>query len=514
MTELTRDKLNQLRRFAGVPQDYAPERKQTTVTEDIFPGMSQILRGGKHKFYLVTEAKKDSDLGDVLAEVDFRALTNIIRGAGDKGTKNWELFPHTMQNDALNLARERLAGVTETVGYGMQANNPDSVPHPNDDEIRVSLEQQEEDDFEPATNICPDCEGGEHPPAVGKCKRCGGEGEVFESKKVTCQTCDGEGVSNVGNSATVQKCPDCKGSGKVLAESKKAKPDFADIDDDGDKKESAKKAAKETKKEENEEECEEKNECVKCNGCEECEEECVCKEEQEEVKECACGCDPAKCKCPADCKCGCNAVEEQEEVKECACGCDPAKCKCPADCKCGCNAVKESMGYHTDDNYPLTHVDSEQPHNVDASYETIWDKPEENEEDYQMNNDDQKIKVPAKILSELKRVIGEVTKESEKSKPRDEDRASYYEDTAEALQIVHDELSKKTVQGLKQAQYLSQRMMNVQRALMPDTVWKFLVDGGVKRSLKSYMNAVKEPVTGKPFDVVDIETLNKNTHTQ
>lgn len=499
MTELTRDKLNQLRRFAGVPQDYSAKRKQTTVTEDIFPGMSQILRGGKHKFYLVTEADKDSDLGDVLAEVDFRALTNIIRGAGDKGTKDWELFPHTMQNDALNLARERLAGVTETFGDGMQANNPDSVPHPNDDEIQASLEQQEvtdvcsycggrpgydagcsmcnEDDFEPATNICPDCEGGEHPPAVGKCGRCGGVGEVFEGKK--------------------------------------AKPDFADIDNDGDKKESAKKAAKETKKEENEEECEE--ECVKCGGCEECEEECVCKEEQEEIKECACGCDPAKCKCPADCKCGCNAVEEQEEVKECACGCDPAKCKCPADCKCGCNAkeeVKESMGYHTDDNYPLTHVDSEQPHNVDASYETIWDKPEENEEDYQMNNDDQKIKVPAKILSELKRVIGEVTKESEKAKPRDEDRASYYEDTAEALQIVHDELSKKTVQGLKQAQYLSQRMMNVQRALMPDTVWKFLVDGGVKRSLKSYMNAVKEPVTGKPFDVVDIETLNKNTHTQ
>ncbi|KKK78352.1 hypothetical protein LCGC14_2844410, partial [marine sediment metagenome] len=70
-------------------------------------------------------------------------------------------------------------------------------------------------------------------------------------------------------------------------------------------------------------------------------------------------------------------------------------------------------------------------------------------------------------------------------------------------------LSKKTVQGLKQAQYLSQRMMNIQRALMPDATWKFLVDGGVKRSLKSYMNAVKEPVTGKPFGVVDIETLNK-----
>ncbi len=422
MTELTRDKLNQLRRFAGVPQDFTAERKQATVTEDVIPGMSQILRGGKHKFYLVTEVtEKDSDLGDILAEVDFRALTNIIRGAGDKGTKEWELFPHNKQNDALNLARQRLAGVTETFGDGMQANNPNSVPHPNDEEIQASLEQQEEDDFEPATNICPDCEGGEHPPAVGKCERCGGHGEIYEAKKAAKKDFDG------GDKVESSKVESSKEEHKGVVD----------------------KAIK--AKEENEEE----KECDKCAGCEECEEVCTCDKE-----------------------------------------------------------VKESTGYHTDDTYPLTHIDSEQPHNVDASYETVWDKPEENEEDYQMNDDDQKIKVPAKILSELKRAISEVTKESEKAKPRDEDRSSYYEDTAEALQIVHDELSKKTVQGLKQAQCLSQRMMNIQRALMPDDVWKFLVDGGVKRSLKSYMNAVKEPVTGKPFGIVDIATLNKNTHTQ
>ena len=453
MTELTRDKLNQLRRYAGVPQDFTAERRQTTVTEDIFPGMSQILRGGKHKFYLVTEADKNSDLGDVLAEVDFRALTNIIRGAGDKGTKEWELFPHNKQNDALNLARERLAGVTEQTGDGMQANNPNSVPHPNDEEIRTSLEQEE--DFEPATNICPDCEGGEHPPAVGKCERCGGEGEIFEGKK---QKPDFADIDKDGDKKESAK----KAAKEANEEQEEVKPDFADIDKDGDKKEPAKKAAEEAK------------------------------EEQEEV---------AKKDYDKDGKIE-SSEEEHKGVVDKAIKKSKGK------------KVKESMGYHTDDNYPLTHVDSEQPHNVDASYETIWDKPEENEEDYQTNNDDQKIKVPSKILSELKRVISEVTKESEKAKPRDMERANYYEDTAEALQIVHDELSKKTVQGLKQAQYLSQRMMNIQRALMPDATWKFLVDGGTKRSLKSYMNAVKEPVTGKPFDVVDIETLNKNTHTQ
>ena len=82
------------------------------------------------------------------------------------------------------------------------------------------------------------------------------------------------------------------------------------------------------------------------------------------------------------------------------------------------------------------------------------------------------------------------------------------------MQIVHDYLSEKTVQSLKLAQVFSQRMMNIQRVLMPDVVWKFLVDGGVKRSLKSYMNTVKEPVLGKPFGTVPIATLNKNTHTE
>ena len=398
---MNRHNLNILRRCAGVPQDFSskPEVQPETVTEDVVPGMSQVLRGGKHKFYLVVEAGKDSDLGDVITEVDIRALANIVRGAGSANTKEWELFPHNKQNDALNLARERQAKVgaevTEGLAGGIGSRSADSVPIPSTEEINTALDEDEEvcgycggrpgydagckeckqveeqeENFEPATNICPDCEGGEHPPAVGKCERCGGEGEVFED------------------------------------------------------------------------------------------------------------------------------VEAKEEVVEAE--------------------VDESMGYHTVDVNPLTHTDSAQPQNVDTSNsgDTVWDKSEENEEDYEMTDDDQAVKVPSKILSELKRVIGEVTRESEKAKPRDFERANYYEDTAEALQIVYDELAKKTVQGLKQAQYLSQRMMNVQRALMPDSVWKFLVNGGETRSLKSYLTAVKEPVLGKPFSNVAISSLNKNTHTQ
>ena len=57
-------------------------------------------------------------------------------------------------------------------------------------------------------------------------------------------------------------------------------------------------------------------------------------------------------------------------------------------------------------------------------------------------------------------------------------------------------------------------MMNIQRVLMPDSVWKFIVNGGAPRSLKSYLSPVKAPVLGKPFANVPITTLNKNTHTE
>lgn len=415
--KLDKQKLNSWRRCAGIPQDFSADPRP--ITEDRVPGISQILRGNKgdQLFYLICGADKEDDLADVMTEVDFPALANIIKKANN--TAQWELFPHSQQNEALNLARKRLAMVTEMVGVGASSRAMDNVPAFGSEEDIEALELEEVDvdeEFEPATNICPDCEGGEHPPTIGKCERCDGHGEVFEAKKET-------------------------------------KPDFADVDKDGDKKESAKKAAKDAK------------------------------EEQEEASVCD-KCDKDPCTC-----------EEQEEYEE----------------------VKEGAHYHADDSYPLTHKDNDLPHNVDASGETIWDKPAEIKDDHLPVNDTTKIKVPSKILSELKRVIDETKAEAEKAKPRDFDRAHYYEDTAEALQIVHDYLSEKTVDGLKRAQYYVHRMMNISRALIPDTVWKFIVNGGVSRSLKSYVNDVKEPTTGKPFSglgIVNVETLNKNTHTE
>ena len=170
--------------------------------------------------------------------------------------------------------------------------------------------------------------------------------------------------------------------------------------------------------------------------------------------------------------------------------------------------LDESMHYHNDDNYE-THVDHPtQPANVTAPYDTVYDTPEfeEEEEDYEMANDDEKITVPANVLSDLKAVITDCEGEAEKAKKRDNfERHHYYADTAEALQIVHDYLAMKTIEGLKRAQLLSHRMANVSRHLMPDHVWKFIVDGGKKRSLKDYVNDVKEmgyPIEG-PRNTLD-----------
>lgn len=171
--------------------------------------------------------------------------------------------------------------------------------------------------------------------------------------------------------------------------------------------------------------------------------------------------------------------------------------------------LSEAMHYHTDDNYPHSHVQHpEQPINVTAPYETVFDAPEfeEEEEDYQMANDTTPVKVPAKILTDLAAVVGECKAEAEKAERRDDhERKHYYADTADALQIVHDYLGEKTVEGMKRAQLLSHRMANVSRHLMPDNVWKFIVDGGEKRSLKDYMHDVKDmkfPIEG-PRNTLD-----------
>jgi len=165
--------------------------------------------------------------------------------------------------------------------------------------------------------------------------------------------------------------------------------------------------------------------------------------------------------------------------------------------------MDESMHYHTDDSYPETHADAKhhaEPITNPSEYDTVFDKPEieKPEEDYEMANDTTPVTVPANVLKDLKTVIDDCMEQAKKSQAQDQsERRYYYEDTAKALQIVHDYIGWKTVEGLKRAQVYSQRMANVSRHLMPDHVWKFIVDDGQKRSLKDYVLDVKKyPIVG------------------
>ena len=104
-----------------------------------------------------------------------------------------------------------------------------------------------------------------------------------------------EEAQSPAQKAAFAKMLAAKNGGKDDAvEEAKAKPDYADIDGDGDEKETMKKAAKDKKVEENLQKAQEEIDELK-----------------EELKEdCSCG-HGSDCDCGPDCKCGCNAVTEE-----------------------------------------------------------------------------------------------------------------------------------------------------------------------------------------------------------
>lgn len=104
------DALTKLKILAGLKIDDA-EYIKGLIAEDVTPDIAgPIKSGGKHLFYLVTNATPNSTMGDVISEVDTIALAQIVIGAGASAPKKekWELFPHHLQKDALELAKSRL----------------------------------------------------------------------------------------------------------------------------------------------------------------------------------------------------------------------------------------------------------------------------------------------------------------------------------------------------------------------------------------------------------------------
>jgi|TARA_B100001105_G_C22399182_1_gene448450 hypothetical protein len=100
-----------------------------------------------------------------------------------------------------------------------------------------------------------------------------------------------EEAQSPAQKAAFAKMLAAKNGGKDDAvEEAKAKPDYADIDGDGDEKETMKKAAKDKEVKENLQKAEEQIETLK--------------------EDCSCG-HGSDCDCGPDCKCGCNAVTEE-----------------------------------------------------------------------------------------------------------------------------------------------------------------------------------------------------------
>lgn len=117
-------------------------------------------------------------------------------------------------------------------------------------------------------------------------------------------------------------------------------------------------------------------------------------------------------------------------------------------------------------------------------------------------NDSQKVHVPNTIREQLESEIKEARKEAQNFTLRkDWDNKNFYENMANAFEVILEKLDKKTVYGLKEAQIFMTTLMSPIMNKLPADVIKFIARGGTQRSLKDYMIDVSKeyPVTGKPF---------------
>jgi len=111
-----------------------------------------------------------------------------------------------------------------------------------------------------------------------------------------------------------------------------------------------------------------------------------------------------------------------------------------------------------------------------------------------MTDEVQKVKVPSKIKSDLKKAIAQFRKDGEAqgriNSHTASENAQLMLDTAEAFDKILDLLSAGDVMSLKRAQVFASSLMGPMLHKLPDGVWDFIVNGGEKRSLKNYMNKV------------------------
>jgi hypothetical protein len=78
---------------------------------------------------------------------------------------------------------------------------------------------------------------------------------------------------------------------------------------------------------------------------------------------------------------------------------------------------------------------------------------------------------------------------------KDWDSKNFHENLANAFDTLNGFLEKGTVYGIKEAQVFMTSLMGPILHKIPADVVKYVAAGGTQRSLKSYVNDVKAPVT-------------------
>lgn len=120
----------------------------------------------------------------------------------------------------------------------------------------------------------------------------------------------------------------------------------------------------------------------------------------------------------------------------------------------------------------------------------------DNRGDASMTDYETKVKVPPSIKKALKDAITSFETEIKKFEGRGghtaQETFNMYTDTKDAFKKLLGLLDKGTVEGMKEAQTFASSLMGPMLHKIPNDVWKFIANGGQKRSLKDYMNPVKD----------------------
>jgi hypothetical protein len=105
---------------------------------------------------------------------------------------------------------------------------------------------------------------------------------------------------------------------------------------------------------------------------------------------------------------------------------------------------------------------------------------------------DEKVKVPANVMSELRSTIGDFRKCADLSNGRDDAKASFCMTVVSAFEELEELFKTGTVESVKMAQVKMTSWMNPITSHLPVSVQKFIFMGGRKPTLKDMFDSKKQ----------------------